>query len=136
MSAKSCAIVIATMVRQRRNSSGFGERLARLRKSRHMTQVELAKAIDVSQALISFYEKGSTEPSTSVMIDLARALHVSADELLGLHKNGHKEQSPDDLRLMRRLRQVQKLPFKDRRSVLQLIESLITKEEALHRVHG
>jgi len=101
-----------------------------------MTQVELAEAVGVTQGLISFYEKGATEPSAAVMVVLARTLRVSADELLGLRHLGNGEQDKEDLRLMRKLRRVQKLPVKDRRSVLQFIDTLVAKEEALSRAHG
>lgn len=62
--------------------------------------------------------------------DWEEAAHLWADT----QRQGHPVK--DDLRLMRRLRQVKKLAPKERKSVLQLIDALVTQKEALHRAQG
>lgn len=64
---------------------GFGARLTRARKLAGVkTQKELAEALDVSQAAVTFWVRGAKMPSTPALIRLARLLNVSTDYLLGL----------------------------------------------------
>ena len=60
----------------------FSRGLRRLRSDRGITQVELAKKVEVTQAAISRYEDGSALPSLDVAIRIAEALHCSMDDLL------------------------------------------------------
>lgn len=59
-------------------------RLATLRQSRGLTQTELGDAAGVSQRVIAYYETESTQPPGALLVDFARALHVTTDALLGL----------------------------------------------------
>jgi hypothetical protein len=61
-----------------------------------------------------------------VLQELARALGVSTDDLLG------REELPEDtslkrFRLMRRLQKVEQLPPADQRAVLKMVEALLEK---------
>ena len=40
----------------------FGQKLFEMRKSKHMTQMQLAEAMDVDNRMISRYETGQVEP--------------------------------------------------------------------------
>lgn len=62
----------------------FGRRLAELRKAAGFTQKQLADEFGVSRRQIAYYETETGHPPASFLIDLARALNVSTDELLGL----------------------------------------------------
>ena len=65
----------------------FGSRLRELRKSRNMSQTELADALGTSQSTIADYERGKVFPTVPVIIRIAKFLNVSADYLLGLTDN-------------------------------------------------
>jgi transcriptional regulator with XRE-family HTH domain len=60
----------------------FAKRLQRLRQARAMSQKDLAQLLGAQVALVSRYERGLIIPSASTIIDLARILQVSTDELL------------------------------------------------------
>lgn len=60
----------------------FSRGLRRFRADRGVTQVELAKKVEVTQAAISRYEDGSALPSLDVAIKIAEALSCSVDDLL------------------------------------------------------
>ena len=61
----------------------LAERLRARRKAASLTQVELAERSGVSQSVISRLEVGATtDASWSVMAAIAKALGISADELL------------------------------------------------------
>lgn len=62
----------------------LSERLAKARKSRGMTQVQLAKHIGVKQETISAYERGKERPGIVTIVKLSDVLCVSTDYLLGI----------------------------------------------------
>lgn len=62
----------------------FGVRLKELRKSKHLTQQELAEKVDLVKGSISAYEKSQKYPSVEVLIKLCKCFQVSSDYLLGL----------------------------------------------------
>ena len=68
--------------------TGFGKRLVALRKARGLTQVQLADAIHSTQRAISYYENEAGYPPAPVVADLALALGVTTDELLGVRPSG------------------------------------------------
>ena len=116
------------VARAKKTNETIGERLRRLRKAKGYTQVELGEAIGTSHRMIAYYEVQGGNPPADVVIKLAQALKVSADELLGLERTAKTKADPGDLRLLRKLRQVERLPAKDRRSVLRFIDALVEKE--------
>jgi hypothetical protein len=65
---------------------------------------------------------------------LARALKVTADELLGLKapKVERIDDDPETRRLWKRFQMVSTLPEKDRRAVIRLVNSLVSLS-AKHR---
>ncbi len=66
--------------------SQLGSRIKQLRLKAGLTQVELAKTLDVSSALISAYELGERKPSLEILVELAGQFGVSTDYLLGIDR--------------------------------------------------
>ena len=66
--------------------STFSDRIIEIRKKRGMTQQELGKAIGVDKRVVSKYEKGQTVPSVMMASDIAKALDISLDYLIGSDK--------------------------------------------------
>ena len=64
----------------------FGEKLKRLRKEAGLTQTELAKRLNVTKSVVSYYELQERNPSPDVLIRLTEIFHVSADYLLGINR--------------------------------------------------
>ena len=60
----------------------FYEKLQELRKSRGLTQEELAEALFVSRTAISKWESGRGYPSIDSLKEISRFFSVSIDELL------------------------------------------------------
>jgi transcriptional regulator with XRE-family HTH domain len=60
------------------------ERLREARRHLGYTQDDLAKKVNTQKTTISNYETGYSTPSNEMLIDLAKALKVSTDYLLGL----------------------------------------------------
>lgn len=104
----------------------FGERLARIRKERGFTQVELADKIGSIQAILSDYERGKSKPSSDMLAALALALEVSCDELLGIAKMPAKTKAPNK-RILRRIQLIEKLPKRDQDALLRTIDAFLGK---------
>ena len=62
----------------------FCERLKDLRVENNLSQMQLAKAIGVTQKAIDFWEKEINEPKMTYIILLAKYFKVSTDYLLCL----------------------------------------------------
>lgn len=61
---------------------GFKDTLIRLRKSRNLTQDDLAKGLEVSRSTIGNYEIGIREPDFEMLEKIADFFNVSMAELL------------------------------------------------------
>ena len=62
---------------------GFKERLKELRKENNITQLSLAKKLNVSKMAVSHWESGHSEPSIEQLIVLSDVFSVSVDYLIG-----------------------------------------------------
>ena len=87
----------------------FGHRLARIRKEKGYTQVELSGKMNIVQVLISDYENDKLRPYHEMIARFAKALDVSADELLGLKANKKKKNTPS-LKIQKRMKKIEDLP--------------------------
>ena len=106
-------------------SESFGVRLARLRKERGFTQVELAEKSGMIQALVSDYERDKLRPYADVVVRLALALDVSTDELLGLARPKQRDGAEGNRRFLRRLQLVDSLPQRDHDALLRTIDAFL-----------
>lgn len=115
------------MPRKKRPGSDFRRRLVALRKARGLTQVQLAEAAGSTQRAISYYENEASYPPAPVVADLARALDVTTDELLGLKPipAAERREDPEVRRLWRKFQKVLSLPEKDQRAIIRLVNSLV-----------
>ena len=64
------------------NMKLFGAQIAALRKSRGMTQNELGHRLGISFQAVSKWERGETLPDTAILLDLARVLDTTVDQIL------------------------------------------------------
>ena len=81
----------------------FGKKLKKLRTEAGLTQAELAKKMNITKAVVSYYELQERIPSPEVLIKLANIFHVSSDYLLGIdHRKmiDVSDLSEDDMHLL------------------------------------
>jgi len=83
----------------------IGERIKQARKTRRLTQAELAQAIGVRQEQITRWEKGLISPAKVHLAELARVFDCTTDWLLGIDaENGTQrravELTPDERQLL------------------------------------
>jgi transcriptional regulator with XRE-family HTH domain len=104
----------------------IGQRLARLRKERGYTQVELAEKTGILQTLITDYERDRLRLHAEMVIRFAQALEVSTDELLGLNgatKNG--DNGKLSLKILRRVKRIEDLPQSQQKTLLMTIDTFL-----------
>jgi hypothetical protein len=74
--------------------------------------------------MIAYYARDGVQPPGAILVELAKALRVSTDELLGV-KPVREVLSPKTARLLKRLRRVEELPPADQRAVLKLVDAML-----------
>ncbi|MEW6087086.1 MAG: helix-turn-helix transcriptional regulator [bacterium] len=108
----------------------FGEKLARIRQAAGYSQRDFAAEVGISQRMVAYYEKETEYPPTHLMPLFAKALHVTADQLLGLEKEKGSGKHRDN-RLLRRFGQVEKLPAPMRKQIVQILDAFLEREKLL-----
>jgi transcriptional regulator with XRE-family HTH domain len=83
-------------------SETMGQRLARLRKERGWTQVELAERTAIVQTVLSDYERGKLRLNADMIVRFAQALEVTTDELLQPRTAQKPLRRKPSLRVLRR----------------------------------
>ena len=61
----------------------FNERLKKLREEKGLTQVQLSELTGISARMIQKYESANARPRLDAAEKIAKALNVTADQLLG-----------------------------------------------------
>lgn len=62
----------------------FGQKLKNLRKNAGLTQADLARMLNVTKSVVSYYELQERSPSPDVLVKLAGIFRVTSDYLLGI----------------------------------------------------
>lgn len=99
----------------------FGERLSELRKQKKLSQDDLAKKIGVHAPVIGRYERSEVKPSIEVAVNIADALNVSLDYLVG---------STDlmlDKSILSRIQNIQQLNDEDKGHLFALMDAFLLK---------
>ena len=119
---------VARSPADREATVALGKRIAALRKSKHITQVELSERIGVSQPLISRYEIGKLRAPHDFITKIAEVLEVSADEIFGLaHDDKSNEEDRVTRRFARRLKLVKRLPKRDQDALLRTMDAFLQR---------
>ncbi len=84
--------------------------------------------------MIAYYEKQRQYPPMRVLTVLAVALGISPQQIMG-HK-GKYASVPRDMRLRRRLEQIEGLEEKEKRQVIQLLDTFIEKNRLKQQAMG
>lgn len=71
----------------------FSDLLKQLRANKGVSQVELARAIGVSNGNVGDWERGRSKPGYDALVALTRYFEISASQLLGLDDNLENKRS-------------------------------------------
>ena len=69
----------------------LNERIRKLRLERNLSQVDLAKKLNVTKQSVSNWENDNIQPSIEMLVKLAAVFSVSTDYLLGLENRRYLE---------------------------------------------
>ena len=116
---------------QQQQTESVGARVAMLRKKSGYSQRDLARETGISPRMIAYYEKHE-HPPTHMLPVLAKALNVTVDQILGLEKI-NIDSKKKDLRLWRRFSRIEKMPPQEKRSIIQVLDVFIEKEQLKER---
>lgn len=109
----------------------FGQRLAAARKSKGLSQTELAARLKTTRGAIDYYERRATNPTLDVIQQVAEALAVPVTELLGTEPVPQARAKPGPVsQLERRFEQIRQLPRKRQQFILQFLDAMISAEKA------
>lgn len=79
----------------------FSERLKNLRKQAHLTQVDVAEKLGISQPAYASWERGAKKPTQDNLVKIAQILDVSIDYLVG--NSEEKSAELDNIELLFRM---------------------------------
>ena len=79
----------------------FSERLKKLRKQAHLTQVDIAEKLGISQPAYASWERGIKKPTQENLVKIAQILNVSLDYLVGNSDN--RKDELDNIELLFRM---------------------------------
>lgn len=106
-------------------SETMGQRLARLRKERGWTQVELAERVGIVQTVLSDYERGKLRLNADTIVRFAQALDITTDELLQPKAVQTTLRRKPSLRVLRRLEKIESLPQHQQNTLLKTIDGFL-----------
>ena len=110
---------------QAEGAETVGQRLARLRKERGWTQVELAERLGIIQSLISDYERDRLRMNPAMVVRFAAALEITTDELLRPNTAQTPLRRKPSLRVLRRLERIERLPAHQQSTLLKTIDGFL-----------
>lgn len=107
------------------------EKMTKLRKEKAWSQSDLSERVGVHVAHLSRLENGKSQPSIELLWKLAKAFGVTTDFLLDDNVDEISPVSVKNRPLMERLQMVEKLEDKERETVINVIDAMLTKKKML-----
>jgi transcriptional regulator with XRE-family HTH domain len=90
-----------------------------------LTQIELAKALAVSQANIAFWEWSATPPRSDVLLNMARIFGVTVEELVSTNVTPLPKHSGPIGEVQKVFEEVRRLPRRQQRKILETVTALV-----------
>lgn len=103
----------------------INERIKKIRKTRHMTQEELAKRLGKTSSMVTHMESGKTIPTTESIIEMCKIFNVSADYMLFGNEEIKDKESEKEI-----LHNYRQLTEKNKGKADLLVEELLEKQKA------
>lgn len=107
----------------------MGARIAALRQKAGLSQAQLAEALELPQRTLSFYEREAGDIPARLVPQMAKALDVSVEELLGVPQVAAKKRGPKS-QLEKQLEAVAELPRAQQQQILNVVQALIAQAQS------
>jgi len=105
----------------------LSERLKQARKSKKLSQQQLAELAEVHYTNIGRYERGDAVPSTNVLNRIADALELSPDFLMNGTLNDKAQASITDEELLIQFKKIEQLPSDKKKLLKEFIDAFVFK---------
>ncbi len=117
--------MVETRITMKATKMSFDKNLLQLRKSRGLTQDQMADLIGIHVTSIKTYESGKTQPSLDALKKIVGTFGVSADELLF---DKHEREPNEELK--HAFSVVSQMHEDDKKAIISLIEAMMLKHQA------
>lgn len=105
----------------------LGNTIVKLRKEKNLSREDLGNEVGTSGAIIGRYERNEITPSVEVALNIANALEVSLDYLVGSASATVK-----DKKMVYRLELLDKISKEDKETILKVVDSLLKDAQTEH----
>jgi transcriptional regulator with XRE-family HTH domain len=106
----------------------LGARIAELRKTHGLTQVQLAETLELTQQMVASYEVGRRRVPVSLLPAIAAALAVSVETLIGQKEAAPGKRGPAP-KLQQQMERIQRLPRARQRFVMEMIDTVLAQQD-------
>ncbi len=106
----------------------LGQRIADARKARGFTQQQIASELGIAQQTLAHYEGGRLRVAVALLPQLAKALTISFEELIGdelLGIEARPVRRGPTPKLQQQLERIQHLPKATQRVVIQMLDAVL-----------
>lgn len=103
----------------------LGKRIQELRKQQKLSQVELAKRIDVSKSQMIRYENKGVQPPADILNKLADIFNTSVDFLINGNMDEKAKATLQDTELLQRFKEMENLPKRERSIIMDVIAAYL-----------
>jgi len=105
------------------------DNIKKLREEKGLLQKQVAAEIGLKPAHYNKIEKGIVEPSISILDKLSKLYGVTIDQIIHLENGVPKEVMIEDKNLIEKVRLIDKLDKKDKKTVFSIIDTMLTKQK-------
>jgi transcriptional regulator with XRE-family HTH domain len=109
----------------------LGTRIKVYRKELGLTQIQLAKVLNISQQHMGSFENGIRKIPASMLPTLAELFGISLETLYGQEvKNGQTKRGPTP-KLLKQVEQLASLPKNKQKFVMEMLDTVIKQQASL-----
>lgn len=103
-----------------------GKNISTMRVYRHMTRNQLAQKVGIHHNMISAYEKGTSQPTLEVFINICKSLRCDPNTLIELEINDN---------LLGKLTKTERLPTHKKKMINSILDEFISYDEFQRRLN-
>jgi transcriptional regulator with XRE-family HTH domain len=110
-------------------ASEMDAHIATLRRKAGLSQAQLAEALRIPQRTLSFYEREAGDIPAGLVPQMAKALDVSVEEILGVSQTTARKRGPKS-QLEKQLEAIADLPRAQQQRILNVVQALIAQAQS------
>ena len=106
----------------------IGVNIKKIREAKNLSQKEVALAVGMDQSQYSKIENGKTDPSTSTLLKIAKAMKIKAADLFEADTI-FIDINTADKTMMEKIKVMEQLDEQERNSLYNIIDGLFSKKK-------